>query len=43
MSPPNPQGSLEDVTVLAVPLTRIELDEAIVDTWADTILDERTA
>jgi len=37
------EGSLEDVTVLAVPPTRIELDEAFVDTWADTILDERMA
>lgn len=34
-------GIPEDVTVLAVPPTRIELDEAFVDTWADTLLDEQ--
>lgn len=34
-------GSLEDVTVLAVPPTHSDLDEAFVDTWADTILNKR--
>jgi len=29
------------VTVLAVPPTRSDLDEAFVDTWADTILNKR--
>lgn len=31
----------EDVAVLVVPPTRIELDEAFVDTWADTLLDNQ--
>jgi len=35
-------GSLEDVTVLAVPPTHSDLDEAFVDTWADTILNTQT-
>lgn len=33
----------DDAPSLVIPPSKIELDEALVDTWADTLLDERMA